>query len=183
MSTGNQPKILNMSKIIFLHTFFFCFLAVFFCVRPLQAGNVHVQKVDLIRLDRCWAADVWLSHKDEGRKHYANWIEVRYDNGIDGGCRLVRRDIVKPTKDNRTRFFYRIYLPEIPDIATKLIFIGHCNVHSHGGEVVEVFLKNKSGERYSVRRERKDIFKYASRTLKSDYFRSPLLRKRLAESR
>ena len=171
-----------MNKFNFIAISFFCFGAALLCATSLFADNVHVQKVELIRQDRRWAADVWLSHNDQGSKHFANWIEVRYDNGVEGGCRLVRRDIVKPSKDDRTRVFYRMYLPEIPEIATKLIFKAHCSVHSHGGEVVEVSLKDKSGERYSIRREKRNIFKYASRSRESDYFRSPFLRKQLIES-
>ena len=171
-----------MNKFNFILISFLCFGAALSCAPLLLAGNVHVQKVELIRQDRRWAADVWLSHNDEGARHFANWIEVSYDNGVKGGCRLVRRDIVKPSKDDRTRFFYRMYLPEIPPDATKLTFRAHCNVHSHGGEVVEVSLKEKSGERYSIRREKTNIFKYPSRARKSDYFRSPFLRKQLVES-
>lgn len=171
-----------MNKIIFIFTFLYLG-SPFLWGTLLRADDAHVQKVELIRQDSGWAADVWVSHNDEGRRHFVNWIEVRYDNGIAGGCRLVRRDITSPSKDNRLRCFYRIYLPDLPEIATTLTFRAHCSVHSHGGEDVELSLKNKSGERYSIRRERKDIFKYASRSKEADYFRHPALRKKLVNSR
>jgi hypothetical protein len=179
----NQPKRLSMSKIILILILFLSLGIPFICGNNLRADEVNVQKVELIRQENGWAADVWISHNDEGLRHFANWIEVRYDNGIEGGSRLVRRDILQPSKDNRTRCFYRIYLPELPEIATCLVFRAHCSVHSLGGEVVEVLLKNKSGERYSIRREKNDIYKYASRSLESEYFRNPTLRKKLISTR
>jgi len=166
-----------MTNHIFLFLFFFLLLL----ATTLFADNVHIKKVELIRQSKGWAADVWISHDDEGSKHYANWIEVRYDSGIKGGTRVVRRDIIKHSEDDRKRLFYRVYFKELPADATKLTFRGHCKVHSFGGDEVEVILKNKSGEKYNITKEEKNIYKYPELSGYKDYFRCPALRSTLKE--
>ena len=146
-----------------------------FCSNEALAGEVNIKKVTLLRMLRGWALDVEIEHEDMNWRHYANWIQVETAHE-QKSKRLIRRDIVKPTKKGKERQVYRVYIRTLPKGCTKIRVRGHCNVHSYGGDDLEIELKNQKGDRYEVKKQEINWQKYQFFKGEDDFLRMPKMR-------
>lgn len=110
-----------------------------------QAGDVEVKHVKMVRSGSSWHVSVTIRHDDAGWKHYANgWRVVGMDGKVYGTRVLYHPHDRDP--------FTRSHRVKIPAGVTKVYIEARDKVHGWSADRVVVDLGKSKGDRYEVRR-------------------------------